>query len=229
LEAKPPEVTVSELRLLLQKHWQATGRKQKQIGETLHSEAGQLLTALKLYLSLLEEKLDNSSNADVLDILEKMDALLDEKTESIQTLVTDLRVDIMEDFGLPAAMKWKLDNSFSDSDVTVKTNIPETIQNDSKLVEQTFYYCFSKVIDELVSRDSITKIDVEVQENDNEQLIVFTISGTKTDRILDTLQSRSLLSAELAERMRLIQGDFRLGMNSHDSLIITLSGPQKLR
>ena len=83
MEAKPPEVTVSELRLLLQKHWQATGRKQKQIGETLHSEAGQLLTALKLYLSLLEEKLDNSSNADVLDILEKMDALLDEKTESI--------------------------------------------------------------------------------------------------------------------------------------------------
>ena len=76
------------------------------IAREIHDELGQVLTVLKIQISLLSNKL----NPDQVALKEKIDSLtslIDKSVESVQKISSKLRPTILDELGLNAAIEWQ--------------------------------------------------------------------------------------------------------------------------
>ena len=76
------------------------------IAREIHDELGQVLTALKIQISLLSNKL----NPDQISLKEKINSLtdlIDQSVESVQKISAKLRPTILDELGLNAAIEWQ--------------------------------------------------------------------------------------------------------------------------
>ncbi|WP_084300581.1 PAS domain-containing sensor histidine kinase [Chitinimonas koreensis] len=91
-------------------------QEQSRIARELHDELGQALTALKMDVGWLRERLP--AEAAVQGKLAGMEALLDDTVKATRRLATELRPLILDDLGVVAGIEWLADN-FSE-----RTGIP---------------------------------------------------------------------------------------------------------
>jgi signal transduction histidine kinase len=76
------------------------------IAQEIHDELGQVLTALKIHVSLLANKLDKNQEP----LKEKINSLtnmIDASVESVQRISSKLRPGILDELGLIAAIEWQ--------------------------------------------------------------------------------------------------------------------------
>ncbi len=76
------------------------------IAREIHDELGQVLTVLKIQISLLSNKLNPDQSA----LKEKIDSLtnlIDKSVESVQKISAKLRPTILDELGLNAAIEWQ--------------------------------------------------------------------------------------------------------------------------
>jgi signal transduction histidine kinase/FixJ family two-component response regulator len=82
------------------------------IAYRVHDELGQQLAGLKMDVSWLARHVQRSQPADgstpLLDKLRAMGALLDSMVATVRLITTELRPGLLDDFGLPAAIEWQL-------------------------------------------------------------------------------------------------------------------------
>lgn len=100
-----------ELRELSARVLEAREEEKTRIARELHDELGQLLTALKMDLAWLRERLPESS-AELAARAEQMGAMLDRTVSSTRRISADLRPLMLDDLGLADAAGW-LVNEFS--------------------------------------------------------------------------------------------------------------------
>ncbi len=98
-----------ELRELSARVLEAREEEKTRIARELHDELGQLLTALKMDLSWLRERLP-AANPDLGAKADEMRALLDQTVTSTRRISADLRPLMLDDLGLADAANWLLDD-----------------------------------------------------------------------------------------------------------------------
>jgi PAS domain S-box-containing protein len=96
-----------ELRELSARVLEAREDEKARIARELHDELGQLLTALKMDLSWLRERVRDSEMAPK---LEEMGRLLDQTVSSTRRISADLRPLMLDDLGLADAASWLVDD-----------------------------------------------------------------------------------------------------------------------
>jgi signal transduction histidine kinase len=95
--------TKEELRgELLKKVIASQEEERKRIARELHDEASQALAALLLAL----ETSINVAPGEVRERLHRMKAMADKTLDSIHRLIFDLRPSVLDDLGLPSALRW---------------------------------------------------------------------------------------------------------------------------
>jgi PAS domain S-box-containing protein len=92
-----------ELRELSARVLDAREEEKAHIARELHDELGQLLTALKMDLSWLRERL---TDEELLEKANEMGALLDQTVASTRRISADLRPLMLDDLGLADAANW---------------------------------------------------------------------------------------------------------------------------
>jgi PAS domain S-box-containing protein len=100
-----------ELRELSARVLEAREEEKTRIARELHDELGQLLTALKMDLSWLRERLP-AADPDVSGKAAQMHAMLEQTVSSTRRIAADLRPLMLDDLGLAEAAGW-LVNDFS--------------------------------------------------------------------------------------------------------------------
>jgi PAS domain S-box-containing protein len=98
-----------ELRELSARVLEAREEEKTRIARELHDELGQLLTALKMDLSWLRERLPASEGALAARAAE-MGAVLDQTVASTRRISADLRPLMLDDLGLAEAAQWLVDD-----------------------------------------------------------------------------------------------------------------------
>jgi PAS domain S-box-containing protein len=98
-----------ELRELSARVLEAREEEKTRIARELHDELGQLLTALKMDLSWLRERLPQG-NAELATKADEMGALLDQTVNSTRRIAADLRPLMLDDLGLADAANWLVDD-----------------------------------------------------------------------------------------------------------------------
>ena len=81
------------------------------IAREIHDELGQVLTGLKMELSLLEESWSESTPRDARTLNERafqrMRSLVDGSIQTVRKIATELRPMMLDNIGLSAAIEWQ--------------------------------------------------------------------------------------------------------------------------
>lgn len=97
----------SKLLRELATHFQSVREEERtMIAQEIHDELGQVLTALKIQVSLLANKLNNDQEPLKQKINSLMD-MIDASVESVQKISAKLRPGILDELGLIAAIEWQ--------------------------------------------------------------------------------------------------------------------------
>lgn len=92
---------------------QAQESERTRISREIHDEIGQNLSAMKIHLNSMGKKLPSSLGED----LTKVQSVLTDTIESVRRVSHDLHPSMLENLGLMAAIKWKIENFVQDTGV----------------------------------------------------------------------------------------------------------------
>jgi PAS domain S-box-containing protein len=95
-----------ELRDLYNRLESIREEERTRISREIHDELGQMLTALKIDLSWLGKRINNRQKL-VLERTQTMSTLIDKTIQSVQTISTNLRPEVLDMLGLTDAIEWQ--------------------------------------------------------------------------------------------------------------------------
>jgi len=135
-----------ELRALSARVLEAREEEKTRIARELHDELGQLLTALKMDLGWLRERLP--ADADLAARAAEMGNLLDRTVSSTRRISADLRPLMLDDLGLADAAAWLVDDFCKRYNVACKADLAEaeTLQQVSKSVATAVYRAIQEAL-----------------------------------------------------------------------------------
>jgi PAS domain S-box-containing protein len=126
-----------ELRELSARLLEAREEEKTRLARELHDELGQLLTALKMDLGWLRERLP--ADSELAARAAEMGGLLDRTVHSTRRISADLRPLMLDDLGLADAAAWLVDDFAKRSGVACTIEVPEEMHDVSKAVATAVY------------------------------------------------------------------------------------------
>jgi signal transduction histidine kinase len=126
-----------ELRQLSARVLEAREEEKAHIARELHDELGQLLTALKMDLGWLRERLPAESG--LAPRAAEMGALLDRTVTATRRISADLRPLMLDDLGLADAASWLVDDFGKRSGIASRIDVPAELPDVSKAVGTAVY------------------------------------------------------------------------------------------
>jgi PAS domain S-box-containing protein len=126
-----------ELRELSARVLEAREEEKARIARELHDELGQLLTALKMDLSWMRERLQGELHGKAAE----MSAMLDQTVSATRRISADLRPLMLDDLGLADAAQWLVDDFAKRSGIDATIELPggEVFERLSKGVSTALY------------------------------------------------------------------------------------------
>jgi len=113
----------AELREISARVLEAREEEKTQLARELHDELGQLLTAMKMDLAWLRERLPAGSAEMAAKVLH-MDATLDRTVGSVRRISAELRPLMLDDLGLKDAIAWLAEEFSRHSGIACKLSAP---------------------------------------------------------------------------------------------------------
>lgn len=114
----------SKLLRDLSSHLQSVREEERAlISREIHDELGQVLTALKIQISLIANKLNNEQGV-LKDKINSLLHLIDSSVESVQKISSQLRPGILDELGLIAAIEWQIEEFIKLTDINCTVMLP---------------------------------------------------------------------------------------------------------
>jgi len=112
-----------QLRSLAAHLQSAREEERKVIAREIHDEFGQVLSALKMNLSTIEQKIksidDLTISRDILEELKNSKEIISHSVKNVRRMITDLRPEILDIHGLLPAIEWQADEFSKRNDIKV--------------------------------------------------------------------------------------------------------------
>jgi PAS domain S-box-containing protein len=126
-----------ELRELSARVLEAREEEKAHIARELHDELGQLLTALKMDLGWLRERV--AADPELAARTAEMGTLVDRTVSSTRRISADLRPLMLDDLGLADAAAWLVEDFAKRSGVACTIDVSEQVQGVSRAVATAVY------------------------------------------------------------------------------------------
>ena len=98
--------STSQLRTLTRRLAEMEETERKQLASELHDRVSQSLTALNINLNLIRNQIVHYADREVMNRMHNALELVEETTRRIRNLMSDLRPQVLDDYGLMAALRW---------------------------------------------------------------------------------------------------------------------------
>jgi len=161
-----------QLRYLSAHLQSAIEEERKDIARDFHDELGQLLTALKIDLFWLNNKIQKSKNKNkknYLTKIESMSELIDMAVKTVQQKSAELRPGLLDDLGLTAAIEWQASEFQKRTSINcdLKMDFSEDIMLDQNLAT-SIYRIFQEALTNITRHAHASEINVTLkQETEN--------------------------------------------------------------
>ena len=216
------------LRRLSQHLQEVRERESKRIAREIHDELGQQLTALKMDLSWLSNRVDPKEEGakKFLQKIDRMSALVDNTIQTVQKVTSELRPGLLDDLGLVPAVEW-LAQEFES-----QTNIPCKIQLHCEMVNidpdcSTAIFRISQEALTNVSRHAkATRVEINLKE-ENDALVLKIKDNGKGIEPDEVFAPSSLGLMGMRERVRPFGGELKISGTPTKGTILTVTLPYK--
>jgi len=202
-----------ELRELSARVLEAREEEKTLIARELHDELGQLLTALKMDLAWLRERLPEG-NAPLAGKAGEMNRLLDRTVTSVRRIAAELRPLMLDDLGLPDAVTWLTDDFAARSGVRVEARVRlEQAGDIARPVANTLYRVLQESLTN-IARHAQAKTAWVSLECEGALLHLDVEDDGRGIDPAALAQSRSLGLKGMRERVRYLGGTLEIGRAS---------------
>jgi len=185
---------------------------------------GQILTAFKFDLSELEDLIAPSSNP-VKRVIDKLAASVDNTVKSVERILLELRPQILDIMGLPAAIEWQAEEFLKQTGILCEVhNLTEScpIPKDRAIL---LFRIFQELLINAGRHSKASHVQVDF-ENQNDFLIMVVKDngiGMNNEKIQDP-KSLGILGIE--ERARLMDGQAFFCSAPGEGTTVTVKCPQ---
>ncbi|MFL6565336.1 MAG: PAS domain-containing sensor histidine kinase [Burkholderiales bacterium] len=197
-----------ELRELSARVLEAREDEKARIARELHDELGQLLTALKMDLSWLRERVHDGDTAPK---LEEMGRLLDQTVSSTRRISADLRPMMLDDLGLADAASWLVDDFGKRYGIAsrIEINADGGLEHLSKNVSTTIYRAIQESLTNIARHSGARSAWVLIEAQDGSLAVEVEDDG-RGMAPGDLAKAGSLGLKGMRERIAYIGGSFEV-------------------
>jgi signal transduction histidine kinase len=160
--------TQEQLRALAA-HLQAVREEERtRISREIHDELGQILTSLKMDLRWIERKRAATTSAEVekgitLKIVEAQ-KLIDDTIQTVQRIAADLRPSVLDNLGLPAAIRYEAKRFEERTGIHSTLTLPEEMPVPDRDTATNLFRIFQEILTNVARHAGATAIGVELKE-----------------------------------------------------------------
>ncbi len=192
------------------------------IAREIHDDLGGNLTAIKMGLSSIINKLTKGQKVTIEQAL-GLESILDNTFEAVHRISSDLRPNIL-DLGVVAALEWQAKEFEKQLDITCKFTCNQAeipVSTDQGI---TLFRIFQESMSNIAKHANATHVSVDLSAFTHD--IILTISdngvGIKSS---DTLKSNSFGLRGMRERVTALHGTFAVQQSNKQGTVITIKLP----
>jgi len=215
------------LRFLSSRLITAQESERKRISIGLHDQLGQDLMVLKLQLRSIQNKLMGSQAALKKDC-EQSRQYIDKIAKNVRRLSKDLSPSILEDLGLPAALKWLIDEVTKHDHIRCTIDMEDIHHLFSAGNKIIIFRIFQEALTNVVKHAQASRLSVVIKRNKGSVLCLIEDDGTGFD-VKEALgrdaTERGLGLPAMDERARMLGGVVDIWSQKGAGTKITLTIP----
>jgi signal transduction histidine kinase len=216
-----------ELRELSARVLEAREEEKEHIARELHDELGQLLTALKMDLAWVRERLTDRT---LLERAAEMGAVLDQTVSATRRISADLRPLMLDDLGLADAAGWLVQDFARRSGVGCEMRLPdpEALQDLSKNVATAVYRAVQESLSNIGRHSGAKHAWVMLAVEDGTIRVEVEDDGRGISSE-DLAKSRSLGLKGMRERFAYLGGSLEIAASPRGGARLRLRMPLKAK
>jgi hypothetical protein len=177
------------------------------ISRELHDELGQTLTALKMELGWLRERVPPEP-ALVRTRLDRLTSIVDQSVVDLQRIAADLRPMILDELGLVSAVQWLTQNFTERSALSIELSFDRQDVAYASDVSTAAFRIAQEALTNIVRHSRATLAKVVVRHADSELQIEISDNGRGTDLTQSKRKRLGLLGME--ERAHMLGGSMQI-------------------
>lgn len=186
---------------------EAQEAERRRISRELHDQVGQILTAVKMNLHVLQHK---CTQPEILLSINENLKVIDEVVDQIRDLSVDLRPLLLDDLGLVVALRWYLERQTRNLGIPAKF-VSGSLDEDDRFSSELETACFRIVqesVTNIVRHARATRISVRLERLVSDLVLLITDDGAGFDmRLVRTSSGMSTLGLRgMEERAHAVGG-----------------------
>lgn len=180
--------------------------ERKLIAREIHDELGQVLTVLKIQLSLLPKKIEEKSK-EIVDQIRSLTKLVDNTIESVQKITAKLRPDILDELGIVSAIEWQTKQFTENTGIACERLLPKDEIKIDPDRSTALFRILQESLTNVARHSNASKVNV-ILEKDSEQLHLEITDNGKgiTNNQINNINSLGILG--MKERALVFGGEF---------------------
>lgn len=131
------------------------------IAQEIHDELGQVLTALKIQVSLLANKL-NKDQEPLKQKINSLAEMIDSSVESVQKISAKLRPGILDELGLIAAIEWQTEEFEKMTNINCSLVLPKEELNLEKDKSTAIFRIFQESLTNIARHSEATRVQLSL-------------------------------------------------------------------
>jgi signal transduction histidine kinase len=195
------------------------------VAREIHDELGQALTALKMDVHWLGNRLHEQDSL----LIEKsrlMSELIDRTVKSVRRICAELRPGLLDDFGLSAAIEWEAQEFSKRTDIECQiVSDPEDMVLPQE-ISTAIFRIFQETMTNIARHANATQVDITLKRG--QEKIKMSVSdngeGITQEQIQD---SRSFGITGMRERVHYLGGNLFISGNTHGTTVSVVIPIQK--
>lgn len=149
---------------------EAREEERKAIAREIHDELGQLLTTIKIHLSLLPDEIRNDAPA-ALQRTEEMKKQIDIAIGTVKNIITKLRPGLLDDLGLIAAIEWQANEFQHQTGIVCDLILPSTELRIPQDLATALFRILQEALTNVSRHASATRVVITFEVRDGEYVL----------------------------------------------------------
>ncbi len=178
------------------------------IAREIHDELGQVLSVLKMRVSMLGKKI-KTKMPEMEEQINGLAEMIDHSVESVQHITAKLRPGILDELGLVAAIQWQAQEFYKQTGIQCRCSLPQQELGLPPDHATAVFRILQEALTNVVRHADAEKVSIFLRIDNNELILEVTDNGTGISKSqINHPQSLGLLG--MRERTMLLGGEFRI-------------------
>ena len=189
----------------------------------LHDSAGQMLVALQMHLSAVQQRISGIDSRSF-ELLIESASMLDQVINEIRTISYLLHPPLLDEAGLSSALQWYVDGLVQRNHMAIDLQISPNLQRLSQEIEIAIFRIVQECLTNVHRHSGSNRANIHISEKRNQLLLTIRDYGKGISPEL--LEGASLIPASsgvglrgITERVRELGGEFQIRPASPGTIV----------